>query len=245
MNGHTLLLPQPRSSARWMLAAIAIILAHLAAAAMIVLGYAMIPAEPDVIPAIAVSLETRAPVSPEQSFDPVAEQKVEQVDATPPTPPDVVQPKVEPPPEKIEPPPPVQSEIALPKAPPKPVEQKKPVAPQQPAQEARQAAAAREAVRVASVAASNVYASRVFGHLQRFKRDYPPGASGASGTVTVTFALSRDGSLLSSSIAKSSGNAALDQEALAMLRRANPFPPFPPEKPGAQESYNAPVNFAR
>jgi len=244
MNGHTLLLPQPRSSARWMLAAIAIILAHLAAAATIVLGYAMMPADPDIIPAIAVSLETRAPVSAEQSFDAVAEQKVEQVDATPPTPPDVVQPKVEPP-EKIEPPPPVQSEIALPKQPPKPVEQKKPVAPQQPAQEARQAAAAREAVRVASVAASNVYASRVFGHLQRFKRNYPPGASGASGTVTVTFALGRDGSLLSSSINKSSGNAALDQEALAMLRRANPFPPFPAEKTGAQESYNAPVNFAR
>jgi protein TonB len=202
------------------------------------------PAETDIIPAIAVSLETRAPVSSEQSFDAVAEQKVEQVDATPPTPPDVVQPKVEPP-EKIEPPPPVQSEIALPKPPPKPVEQKKPVAPQAAPQEARQAAAAREAVRVASVAASNVYASRVFGHLQRFKRNYPPGASGASGTVTVTFALGRDGSLLSSSINKSSGNAALDQEALAMLRRANPFPPFPAEKTGAQDSYIAPVNFAR
>src|SRR5262249_11772886 len=108
--------------------------------------------------------------------------------------------------------------------------------------EAKQAAATREAVRVASIAASNVYASQVFGHLQRFKR---ASASGASGTVTLLFALGRDGSVLSSSISKSSGNAALDQEALSLLRRANPFPPFPVEKVGAQDSFIAPVNFSR
>jgi protein TonB len=244
MTTHALHLPEPRGAARWTFAAFGIVLAHLAAVAAFLLWYARKPLDVDTIPAIAVSLEVQAPVSTDQSSAAVAEQKVEQVDAMP-TPPEIVQPKLEQPPEKTEPPPPVQSEIALPKPVPKPVEEKKQVAPQPTPQEAKKAAAMREAEHVASIAASNVYASLVFGHLQRFKRNYPAGASGASGTVTVTFALARDGNLLSSGISKSSGNAALDQEALALLRRANPFPPFPAAKTSAQESFNAPVNFAR
>jgi periplasmic protein TonB len=36
-----------------------------------------------------------------------------------------------------------------------------------------------------------------------------------------------------------------DHEALDILQRANPFPPFPEATPGAQDTYFAPVNFAR
>lgn len=44
---------------------------------------------------------------------------------------------------------------------------------------------------------------------------------------------------------KSSGNNVLDREAIEILRRASPFPAFPAAKPGAQDSFLAPVSFAR
>ena len=93
-------------------------------------------------------------------------------------------------------------------------------------------------------AGSNAYNALVFGHLQRFKR-YPAAAHGASGVVLVRFALNRAGEVISSEVSKSSGNGVLDREALDILRRASPFPPFPTAKPGTQETYIAPVNFAR
>ena len=93
-------------------------------------------------------------------------------------------------------------------------------------------------------AGSNVYNALVFGHLQRFKR-YPLAAHGASGTVVVRFSLNRTGEVIASAVTKSSGSEVLDREALEILRRASPFPPFPEAKPGPQDSYVAPVNFAR
>jgi protein TonB len=57
--------------------------------------------------------------------------------------------------------------------------------------------------------------------------------------------LNRAGDVISSEVSKSSGNSVLDHEALDILRRASPFPPFPAAKPGTQDSYIAPVNFAR
>ena len=55
----------------------------------------------------------------------------------------------------------------------------------------------------------------------------------------------RAGEVISSSVTKSSGNEVLDHEALAILRRASPFPPFPAAKSGGQDTYIAPVNFSR
>jgi protein TonB len=49
--------------------------------------------------------------------------------------------------------------------------------------------------------------------------------------------------VIESAVMKSSGNDALDREALEILRRASPFPPFPAAKSGPQDSYVAPVNF--
>ena len=92
-------------------------------------------------------------------------------------------------------------------------------------------------------ASANAYNALVFGHMQRFKR-YPSSARGASGVVVVRFELNRTGALIGSAVTKSSGNAALDQAALDLLRRASPFPPFPVAKPGERDSYVAPVNFA-
>jgi protein TonB len=63
--------------------------------------------------------------------------------------------------------------------------------------------------------------------------------------VLVRFALNRAGEVVSSEVSKSSGNDVLDHEALEILHRASPFPPFPAAKSGAQDIYVAPVNFAR
>ena len=93
-------------------------------------------------------------------------------------------------------------------------------------------------------AGSDAYNALVFGHLQRFKR-YPSSARGAQGAVVVRFVLNRAGAVIESAVTKSSGNDVLDREALEILRRASPFPPFPAAKPGPQDSYIAPVNFAR
>ncbi|MFZ3182851.1 MAG: energy transducer TonB, partial [Pseudomonas sp.] len=52
---------------------------------------------------------------------------------------------------------------------------------------------------------------------------------GIQGTSQVRFNLDRNGKVLSVELAKSSGNNALDQATLAMIRRASPVPKPPAE----------------
>jgi protein TonB len=68
-------------------------------------------------------------------------------------------------------------------------------------------------------------------------------ARGEQGTATVTFLLNRNGNVLSRSIVRSSGYAELDQEALAMIARAAPFPPFPPSITGETIKLPVPIQF--
>lgn len=56
------------------------------------------------------------------------------------------------------------------------------------------------------------------------------------------FRMNRAGRVLSASIARGSGYAALDREALATLRRAEPLPKIPPDKPDEVE-LSVPVEF--
>src|SRR5262245_57218031 len=146
-------------------------------------------------------------------------------------------PKAEPSPLAPEP------EVALPNQ--KPVEEPKPdrrhePVPPQPAQE--QAAAAPLATsppRVESTTAATAAApvpgtsaipasiqaswqKALISHLNRFKR-YPDAARsrGIHGIVKVEFAVDREGRVMTSRVAESSGSSALDAEALATLRRAN------------------------
>ena len=79
-------------------------------------------------------------------------------------------------------------------------------------------------------------------HLERRKR-YPPGAQarGERGTVYVRFTIDASGNVQSVSLSRSSGHAELDQEVLAMVRRASPVPAPPP---GAQRDIIAPVRFS-
>ena len=63
-----------------------------------------------------------------------------------------------------------------------------------------------------------------------------------SGGVTV-LTFNRQGRVLNSRVVRSSGASALDDEALALLRRAEPFPPPPPELPGARVDLTVPIRF--
>jgi len=78
--------------------------------------------------------------------------------------------------------------------------------------------------------------------LERNKR-YPAEARsrGEQGVTRLAFSIDTQGHLLSSRIAASSGSAALDAETLALVRRAQPFPPPPPELAGSEMT--VPVSF--
>jgi protein TonB len=78
--------------------------------------------------------------------------------------------------------------------------------------------------------------------LERNKR-YPSSARGAQGTAQLAFSLDRQGRVLESRIIKSSGSAALDQEALEWPKRAQPFPPPPAEMPGDKVDLSVPYRF--
>ncbi len=104
---------------------------------------------------------------------------------------------------------------------------------QSPAQEARSGASA--------AAALATYRQRLNAHLQRFKGG---GASGA-GSVMAMFTVSRGGGVSGVRIARSSGNPAVDNEALATIRRAQPLPPIPPEIPQSALTFPVPFSFGR
>jgi len=65
------------------------------------------------------------------------------------------------------------------------------------------------------------------------------------GTVVVRMVISRDGRLLESAIAKSSGISALDKGMLEALRAAAPYPPLPAELPGDHLVFTQPITAKR
>ena len=71
---------------------------------------------------------------------------------------------------------------------------------------------------------------------------YPEAARerGATGVATVRFALDGAGAVTLADLTQSSGDRALDDEALAAVRRASPLP-LPPA--GAPRAYSAPIRF--
>jgi protein TonB len=85
------------------------------------------------------------------------------------------------------------------------------------------------------------YNGIVRSHLVRYKQ-YPSSArsAGAQGVATVSFSIDGSGRVVSARLAGGSGNAAIDQEVVAMARRASPFPP-PPD--GKARNFTVPVRF--
>lgn len=194
-----------------------------------------------VVPSTAPVLELAA-AEPEPEPVPVAA-------AEPPPPPE---PEPEPPPPEPEPPPLPPEAVVLPEPapppppPPKPVkkvEKRKPVekAPvvRTAAIESAEAREAKAAAAQTARAAAASYAAHVAGELERRKR-YPAEARAAriEGTVVLAFVIGPAGAIVSHSIARSSGNAALDAAVHAMAAAAHFDPP-----PGGRFASSIPIRF--
>jgi protein TonB len=89
------------------------------------------------------------------------------------------------------------------------------------------------------------YLSRLEAHLNAYK-NYPYDARihRQEGTVELRFSLDRSGHVLSYDVIGSSGFGSLDDEARQMIRRADPFPPVPPEYQGETLDLTVPLIFA-
>jgi protein TonB len=84
-----------------------------------------------------------------------------------------------------------------------------------------------------SAAPSNVpsaWKARLLSHLERYKH-YPDAARAqcSEGTALLSFGMDRDGRVLGFYLVRSSGCPELDDEVFAMIERASPLPPAPPE----------------
>jgi TonB family protein len=83
---------------------------------------------------------------------------------------------------------------------------------------------------------------KLMAHLERFKR-YPSTGMPRSARIEVGFTLDRIGHVVSATIRQGSGDAAFDQAALSMLRRADPVPPPPPLVADEGLSFTLPVVY--
>jgi periplasmic protein TonB len=83
--------------------------------------------------------------------------------------------------------------------------------------------------------------NELMAHLNRYKR-YPSGAA-STGTASVAFTIARSGQVLSARLIGSSGNPALDAEAVSLPRRASPVPAPPPDFGGNVLNLTVPIHF--
>ena len=130
--------------------------------------------------------------------------------------------------EKPDPLPEQQSEAMLPPQP-KPEDQPPPV----------EQAPRQEQVVARSTATVATWRSQVLTLLERNKRAYPAKARerDEQGMTQFGFRIDSDGRLIASRIVKSSGSATLDAETLALLERAQPYPPPPPDMVGQEQIF--------
>jgi periplasmic protein TonB len=129
--------------------------------------------------------------------------------------------------------------------PPKPVEQHEP---ERASASSPPDRAAPSATAAPAAPASNVqpnWRSALIGRLQQAKR-YPAAARARDeqGVATITFTIDRQGHVVSVALTRSSGSATLDEEAVALIHRAEPLPALPPEMHGDTITLTAPISFA-
>jgi periplasmic protein TonB len=109
---------------------------------------------------------------------------------------------------------------------------------------AARAAASPNSSSGASLAATlATWKGELVAHINRFKR-FPANAA-SSGTASVAFAINRAGAVVSARLISSSGDRALDEEAVALLHRASPTPPPPAQMGGSVISLTVPIRFDR
>jgi protein TonB len=216
---------------RWAFAAAFVVTTHVAAVG----AYFLVAPDEDQgasdMPAVFVDLTPAASSSPSVADLPPGPEAPDAIQT--PKPPEEIKPEVADPIQKIEAP----ADVTLPVPEPKAEELK----PQQEQQAPSVATAPPRAEQVgpqrAATAPQGSNISRdatvrwnhlVSARLQQNKR-YPAGAQrGEQGTVAFMFVVDSKGKILSQRIVRSSGHRALDDEALAMLQRAQPLPGFLP-----------------
>ncbi|MGH6665240.1 MAG: energy transducer TonB, partial [Pseudolabrys sp.] len=86
--------------------------------------------------------------------------------------------------------------------------------------------------------------SKLVSRLERAKR-YPPEAQsrGEHGVAQLAFSIDRNGGVHNARIVRSSGSSLLDEATLALVGRAAPLPPPPPEIGGAQIAISVPIRY--
>ena len=82
---------------------------------------------------------------------------------------------------------------------------------------------------------------KVISHLNSRKN----AAVAGDGTTTVAFKIDRSGKVMSAQVLSSSGNKALDAEAVAMTQRASPVPAPPADIAGETLYLKVPIRFKR
>lgn len=259
-----------RETARWGVSAAVIVVLHVAAVLLASSWLRSQPKQGVSLPAIMIDM---APVTsaPQSTQDDVAPGPVmQEADASPPEP--MQQQAVEetiaptPPQEKPDVVAPPEQKLELAPARPEPakivpVEKPAPVKPKMVRREAKKPSEAtpaprtsappraeREAPMASAMSAGAMasaiasYNQRVRAHLMRFHQ-YPSGGGGQRGIARLSFTISRSGQVTSSRLSGTSGVAAFDAQAMAMVRQASPFPPFPDEIKNGSMSFTIPVEF--
>jgi protein TonB len=86
--------------------------------------------------------------------------------------------------------------------------------------------------------------SLLVAQLERNKR-FPAEAQarGEHGVAQLAFSVDRRGGVHNARIVRSSGSSLLDRETLALVQRAQPLPPPPPELAGAQIAIVVPIRY--
>jgi protein TonB len=248
---------------RWVISGAIVVLAHAAVAAALVAWRGEIdPAEPAAAIAVEFAPLPVAPANVEMNIAPGPEQVMS--DASPDKPLETVKEAVEEKPEQKsepveEPPPEIKPapnpDVAIPLLwQEREIPQRQEPRPPAPTTSAPQAAPLETAAIPAapvqgqptpkSSNAVPTWKTKIVALLERNKR-YPPAAQsrGEHGVAQVFFSLDRAGRLIDSRVMLSSGAAALDEEALALLHRAQPFPPPPAEMPGPHVDLVVPIRF--
>lgn len=204
--------------------------------AAIMLELAPLPAAPEAAPNEAPPGPELSEVIPEPEEPPPVEMPLPMLA-------EVTLPDPEPPPPlDLKPPPP-------PRPPEKKVERKPPrpkvSAPQAAPETARTAAAPMPGASVDPPSATlPTWKGLLLRHLERHKR-YPTESQRArhEGVTYVRFTMSRDGRVVAARIERASGHAALDNEGLDLLQRAQPLPPLPQDQPGESLEIVVPIQF--
>jgi protein TonB len=259
--------PRRTRALRWTIAAVLVVVAHIGCTALALMHWQEddaedSPAGPIIVEMVAPPVATpqdmpdvaHGPLMEEAQASPQAakETKVEVEKETP----------------EVEPSPAPEPEVVLPV--PKPVVEKKPEEEEQPKQEVAEqqsaqlanpapltkapprveakeapvAPAASPGTTVASARNTVTWERSIVSHLNRFKR-YPDGARarGTQGSVAVAFSIDRSGNVLDVRIVQTSGSTHLDEEALAVVKRASPIPSPPAGLPGSKLDLTLPIQF--